>query len=172
MQSIVYHGYDLSSRIEYFEGYMQITTKRFQKRYKNYYGKSYLVAPDNHLFSVEMNNEPERKALLSTYNKLIKVSYGLTSLPPAEDFSTNIVYFSADNEKEDTLASYEAAIEMTVDILRGFANKYQTMCLISSHIEEYTSDLSSVDCPHIHVLFLVTDLMRDKDELYRYLTKQ
>lgn len=62
MKIIVQPEYKLTSgQITYFESYMQITTPKHQKRYKNYYGSCFLIDESGELQNSMQNLETRKK---------------------------------------------------------------------------------------------------------------
>lgn len=171
MKIIVQPEYKLTSgQITYFESYMQITTPKHQKRYKNYYGSCFLIDESGELQN-SMQNLETRKKLVTLFNLEAKEVLNVDRLPKANKFGTNIIYFESENDQENNLTSVYKAIDMIIPALHDFCAKYKTICLVSSHIEEYTPDLTEIDEPHIHILFVKTSNIRGYDKLTDFLTE-
>ena len=98
MKIIVQPEYKLTSgQITYFESYMQITTPKHQKRYKNYYGSCFLIDESGELQN-SMQNLETRKKLVTLFNLEAKEVLNVDRLPKANKFGTNIIYFESEND--------------------------------------------------------------------------
>lgn len=115
---------------------------------------------------------PETRRIYSgvrSFNLEAKEVLDVDRLPKANKFGTNIIYFESENDQENNLTSVYKAIDMIIPALHDFCAKYKTICLVSSHIEEYTPDLTEIDEPHIHILFVKTSNLKGYDKLTDFL---